>query len=381
MNKFLPFVVLLATAGTVSCAGKRAPFLQPTPERRLERIAFGSCNHQSEPQTVWYRIWRRATDGPFGIGVARPDLFILLGDNVYASFSDRDTTDTMRAFYAKSLGANEHFQRVMDRVPLLATWDDNDFGPSDSGADYSGKDASRAAFLDFFRPGGAAARTEPGIYEAHIFGPPGQRVQVILLDNRYFRSPLKRATPAIPGKRGAILQDDDPEKTMLGERQWAWLAEQLRMPAEVRLLCNGTEVLNTEHPFERWDAFPHERQRLFDTIRDTRADGVLLLSGDRHHGEISMLPSAEIGYPLFEIVSSGLTRGWDSWREPGPNRHRIAILPWEDHYAELTIDWDATPSPMLEFGFIRADEYGLCLSQRVPLSALRFPEPSSHEAK
>ena len=54
--------------------------------------------------------------------------------------------------------------------------------------------------------------------------------------------------------------------------------------------------------------FPHERERLYKLLRDTRAGGVVLLSGDRHLAELSVT-DAGLGYPLFDLTSSGLNQG------------------------------------------------------------------------
>ena len=45
-------------------------------------------------------------------------------------------------------------------------------------------------------------------------------------------------------------------------------------------------MLAEGHGWERWGNFPLERQKLFDTIRDSGAKGVVLLSGDRHIGAL-----------------------------------------------------------------------------------------------
>ena len=115
------------------------------------------------------------------------------------------------------------------------------------------------------------------MYDARTFGPPSMRVQVILLDTRFFRSPLKPTDErGAPGKE-RYLPDDDPAKTMLGDAQWAWLAERLREPAALRLIVSSIQVLAEGHGWERWSNLPKERQRLFDLIRDTGARSVLFL--------------------------------------------------------------------------------------------------------
>ena len=98
-------------------------------------FAFGCCADQEKPQPIWEAIV-----------AARPDVFLFIGDTVYA-----DTTDmpTMRAAYAK-LAALPGYQKLLRTCPVLATWDDHDYGRDDAGADYPRKKESQQIFLDFF---------------------------------------------------------------------------------------------------------------------------------------------------------------------------------------------------------------------------------------
>ena len=143
----------------------------------LSRIAFGSCATQARPQPIWDAVV-----------ATRPELTLLLGDNIYGDTLDMDV---MRAKYAK-LAAMPGFQLLRKTCPILATWDDHDLGANDAGGDYPKKDESQKVFLDFFGdPADSPRRHRPGVYDAKVFGPEGKRVQVIMLDTRYFRSPLK----------------------------------------------------------------------------------------------------------------------------------------------------------------------------------------------
>ena len=181
-----------------------------------------------------------------------------------------------------------------------------------------------------------ARRTREGIYDAHIIGPSGMRVQVILPDLRWFRSPLKPSDErGAPGKE-RYLPDPDPVKTMLGEVQWRWLAEQLAKPAEIRLLVSSTQVLAEGHGWERWGNMPLERQKLFDTIRASGAKGVVLLSGDRHVGAIYRETPAGL-YPLHELTSSGINQVYWAANEPGPNR--VGALYPAANFGVVDIDW------------------------------------------
>lgn len=300
---------------------------QPAPGE-VSRVALGSCVRQHRPQPVWDAVL-----------ASRPDLFVLMGDNVYA-----DTTDPerMRAAYA-ALGAEPGFLRLRERVALLATWDDHDYGANDAGAEYPMRDASQRIFADFFGlPADSPVRARPGVYDARTYGPPGRRVQVVLLDTRYFRGPLTpgERTEACPRTRYA--PNADPAVTMLGEGQWAWLGERLREPAELRLLVSSVQVIPEEHCFEKWANLPHERERLFGLLAETGAEGVVLLSGDRHHAEVSRLHPGVVAYPLYELTSSSLNAGRGPAEES--NRHRVGALYGGENFGLVRVDWEA-PEP------------------------------------
>ncbi len=77
----------------------------------------------------------------------------------------------------------------------MATWDNHDYGTHNGGAEFFLKEQSKSAFLDFFgEPSDSPRRKREGIYDAKIFGSEGQRVQIILLDTRYFKGPFVQDT-------------------------------------------------------------------------------------------------------------------------------------------------------------------------------------------
>jgi len=67
--------------------------------------------------------------------------------------------------------------------------------------------------------------------------------------------------------------------TLLGESQWRWLEEQSHKPAEIRLDCSGTQIVNDTKGMQERGNFPHERTKLFELIQKTDAQGIVLLSG------------------------------------------------------------------------------------------------------
>jgi alkaline phosphatase D len=90
------------------------------------------------------------------------------------------------------------------------------------------------------------------------------------------------------------------------------------------------------HGYEHWGLFPHEQQRLLDSIARTGAKGVVLLSGDRHVGGV-FRRTRGAPYPITEITSSGLTHAWAKAEEANPNR--LGDLVRVNHYALIDIDW------------------------------------------
>jgi alkaline phosphatase D len=169
------------------------------------------------------------------------------------------------------------------------------------------------------------------------FGPEGRRVQVILLDTRWFRSPLRRTDRRGAPGRERYLPDDDPAKTMLGDAQWAWLERQLRRPAELRLVVSSIQVLAEGHGWERWGNLPRERDRLLGLVGATGASGVVFLSGDRHLGAIYREEQG-LPYPIHDVTSSGLTKSYRS-DEAGPNRLGEPL--GEVNFGTVEIDWEA----------------------------------------
>ncbi len=114
--------------------------------------------------------------------------------------------------------------------------------------------------------------------------------------------------------------------------------------------------------------FPHERERLFTLIRETGADGVIILSGDRHLAELSMM-DARLGYPIYDLTSSGFNQASHSWRRFETNRHRVATMNWGDNFGVITIDWDQ-PDPRISMQ-IRDVDGDITIQQKIRLSTIR----------
>ena len=313
-----------ALAGCAAPRGDNARTLA-TPASPLHSIAFGSCIDQTRPAPIWDTIV-----------AASPDLFLFGGDNVYCEMPY--SLAHLRRAYALA-AESPGMSRLRRGVAHLAIWDDHDYGVNDGGAEFPFKQESKGEFLEFWKiAADDPRRGRDGLYHAQVFGPAGRRVQVIMLDARWFRSPWKRSDQRdAPGKE-RYVPDSGPEKTMLGGAQWRWLELQLRQPAEVRLIVSGIQVVPRGHGWERWGNFPLEQQRLYDLVATTGAQGVVFLSGDRHIGALYR-ESGGTPYAFYELTSSGMTHPWRGASEAGPNR--IGELFTELHYGTVDIDWAA----------------------------------------
>lgn len=335
----------------------------------ITKIAFGSCATQQRPCPIWSTI-----------ADYQPQWLLLLGDNIYADVVEgrlKPATPERIAAAYDELARVPAFMRLRQEVSILATWDDHDYGNNDAGVEWEHKDAAAVLFHDFFgTPTDSPLRQQRGIYSSKVIGPPGKRVQMILLDTRYFRSELEKGTEPLPGFRAKpYVAASGQDVTMLGDSQWKWLAEQLKVPAELRIIGSSIQVLSDDHPFEKWGNMPAERERLFELIRTQEASGVVIISGDRHLGEISV-DDAVIGYPLYDVTASGLNQANLGWRMPEPNVRRHSSLPYGNHFGSIEIDWEAE-DPLVSLQ-LRYEDGEIAVQSRVPLSQLRAgPAPKA----
>jgi alkaline phosphatase D len=318
--------------------------------KAIERIAFGSCAKHWQPQPIWDAVL-----------AVKPDLWLFLGDNIYA-----DTDGKTAWLVSKEQLAGEwnrlvdkpEFQKARAAIPMMATWDNHDYGSHAGGAEFTVKEASREVFLTFWKePEDSPRWKRSGIYDAKIFGPEGKRVQVILLDTKYNRSlsnkdPMPEEERLKAGKVGGYIPDNDPAKTHLGDEQWAWLEQELKKPAEIRLLASSTQVIPNQKGMDEWGNFPLERQRLFDLITKTKANGVILLSGNVHFAEISQYGKGV--YPFVELTSSGMTHVNELYGKAA-NSFRIAGPFIVHNFGLVEIDWNAKPSPAITLSAMGED--------------------------
>ncbi len=241
------------------------------------RAAFGSCA----------RLQIDTEQRIFSVAQAlEPDLMFFLGDNIYA---DSTEPAAVADLYRRQREI-ERLKPLIRSTPSLAIWDDHDFAINDSDRTNPIREQSLALFKQYWANPSAGLPNTPGIFFKYAYG----GVDFFFLDGRY--------------NRDAADNPDVPGKTMLGAEQKAWLKDELRASrAPFKVLVSGGGFSKAERGGDSWAVYQHERDEIFDFIRDYRIEGVFGISGDSHMGELNCVPRSEQGaYDFYDLCSSPL---------------------------------------------------------------------------
>lgn len=317
LRKFSFIALILLLGGCQSPSGFSS-LEKPFPSE-ISRFAFGSCSHQDYEIPILSAIQ--------GL---KPELYVAMGDNVYAS---RPETKPISEAYRR-MGLRLEFQSFRKAVPIIATWDDHDYGQNDGGVENAEKQSAREAFLNFFPYAkDRIPRERGGIYHSVEFGSVDRRVRFIMLDTRWDRSPLNRTE--VNGKKKVLL-NMDPHARILSDEQWAWLETELSKPARVIFLVSSIQVLSDQHQFESWSRFPRERERLLTVLQKNSSRNFFVLSGDRHRGEVSKISRTKMS--LWDFTASSLNRPVPVSEEINP--YRQGPLYSAENFGLTEINWE-----------------------------------------
>ena len=284
----------------------------------------GSCAYFNEP------IYDRPGK-PYGLDSSifesmakeKAAFMLWLGDNWYTREVDFYSDWGLR-YRAQHDRAQPVLQNFLKAMPHLSTWDDHDYGPNDIGKNYILKNTSRDIFMKYFcNP--SYGENGQGIYTMTSWSD----VDVFITDDRWFRSD--------DGMKDSINGKPNPEKRMLGEQQMEWLKNSLLYStATFKIIAIGTQVLNPISNLEKMRDFPAEYNELLNFIKDNKINGILFLTGDRHHSEI--IKTERPGtYTLYDITVSSLTSGTTVFGGAEKNSpYRIFGLEGKQNYAKFS---------------------------------------------
>ena len=286
-------------------------------------LAFGSCNKSDLTNSLWDDIV-----------ALNPNVWVWGGDVIYA-----DTDDMIKLKKAyKTQSEVAGYKNLKEKIPVIGTWDDHDYGKNDGGVEFEVKRESQQEFLDFMGVSkDSPRRNQEGVYAEHNYILPNGKIKVIVLDTRYFRTALtpdtetrKRHKPNVYG-----------EGTVLGKSQWLWLEKVLNTSdADFNVIVSSIQFLSKEHGFEAWGNFPHEVDKMTTMIAASKAKGVVILSGDRHISEFSKTKVEGLNYPLIDFTSSGLTHAYSKFSGEA-NMYRVGEVVSTESFGVLQFDFKA----------------------------------------
>lgn len=289
----------------------------PVPDAKTAfKIAFGSCARVQEDsvQPIWDVV-----------SAHQPDLFFWLGDNVYADTTD---PDILAEEYRRQREVTK-LVPLLRGIPHLAVWDDHDYMLNDHDRTNPHKEEALHVFKQYWANMSYGLPDAPGVFFQYTYG----GVDFFFVDSRYHRDPNE--------------DEDIPQKTFLGKSQLNWLKDGLKKstsPFKVIVSGSGWSVAKGSGG-DAWSAYLHERNGLFDFIRDEHINGVVLLSGDTHVGELNCIPWSEHGdYDLYDLVSSPLAQspGTD-WTERRPEIRIRPVMASGPNVGFLEFDLSGEP--------------------------------------
>jgi alkaline phosphatase D len=266
----------------------------------------------------------------------RPDVLMLLGDNTY---SDAPEMPEMQHYCYYRRQSRPEFRSLVSQVPVYTIWDDHDFGTNDcQGGPLVDEPFWKVPVWNVFKnnwvnPSYGNGMNQPGCWYDYYVG----NVHFIMLDGRTYRD---------------LRPTDQSPPTMLGPVQTKWLKRTIKESSGV------FTVLVSPVPWvfgakgdskDTWNGFKQERKEIFDVVKQSRKNGVLLMSADRHRSDLWKIQQAGM-YPLYEFNSSRLTNQHVHPEMAG------AEFSYNKKQSFGIVDFDTTTSdPKVEYRIINID--------------------------
>ena len=249
-------------------------------------IIFGSCSNQNTKMIHWKTIIDY-----------KPDLLILLGDNVYGDFNNESANQLKQAY--KKLSENSNFQYIKNNIPIISIWDDHDYGINDGGRNWKYKNIAKKLFLNFFSVNSNDVRYKrDGIHNSNDILLFNKKIKIVSLDTRYFKDDFILNQDRSLNKKYKI--DYNKNKTILGKEQWKWLNNELKKEYDLLILLSSFQVLSASHGWEKWNNIFYEREKLLKLLNKNPLS--LILSGDRHLAGIYNYKN------IYEITASSFNQ-------------------------------------------------------------------------
>lgn len=314
-------------SGAVSATGTTRT--APAASSAVARLRFGvvSCSNLPDGYFAAYRYLAERGD---------LDAVLHLGDYLYEHVGDGAdvrphdppheilTLADYRRRHAQ-YKSDEHLKRLHAAVPFIATWDDHEVAddawsggaanhqPDTEGSYADRKAVAHQAYFEWMPVRNVADK----IYRRLRFG---LLAELFMLDLRSYRSQQVAA-----GDGGV----DDPNRTITGPEQMAWLENGLvTSGSQWKLVGNSVMVAPFQVPPvsaelagplmemldapaagpsinpDQWDGYAADRRRLLATLAGNRVRDTVFLTGDIHSSWANDVPCDAGTYPLSPSVAT-----------------------------------------------------------------------------
>ena len=282
-------------------------------------IAVASCMDDYWSAKVQVQMWKDLLS-------FQPNMIFLIGDNVYA---DKNIpAPSMKNFHKRYVEtfSKLHLYKTSHLIPILAVWDDHDYGFNNGHKDFIYKSDMQKLFRGFFPLYPDQKNLISGKGVSFLLKTAGQNF--FFMDDRSFRSP------------------PNPQGRLWGIQQEEWLFQKLKKLQTPSWIINGGQFFGRHHPYESFEKdFPVNFQK-FITRLGTTPSSVFFLSGDRHLTEL--LKIEDLPYTSFELTTSAIhakvppQRG-DHDLDPRhihhfPEKHNYAIIQTQGQSQNLKLN-------------------------------------------
>lgn len=279
------------------------------------RLAYASCQRYEDGHFAAYRA----------MVADLPDAVVFVGDYIY-EYRSRAADKAVRTHPLRHARTLQDFrdryalyrsdpllQQAHAACPWFVTWDDHEVENNYAGLlSTEGRQANlpamrMAAYQAFYENmpiardalvNGIQGLLANQPLRLHTHADFGQLARLTLLDNRQYRAaPLCGAQPS--DKLQAVCLPDAGQvgyRTVLGAEQEQWLVQTLGGSAAVwNVLAQQTRLtpgnyhagLSQRFGSDTWDGYPQARQRLVDTLVQSKARNPLVLGGDIHQNWVA----------------------------------------------------------------------------------------------
>ncbi len=241
-------------------------------QKQSPKIVVGSCMNdffKTASTTMWNSMQAK-----------HPDIIFLIGDTCY---SDNGNDGSKLGYWKRYCETRQQISifRQRELTPIMATWDDHDFGGNN--ADYSfGLKAFTLDLFSIFWLFPQHRHYQRGVGVSQFYKVFGQKFH--LMDDRFYRD----------------------ANTQWGSVQEEALYQNIQTDKTPSWIMNGSQFFGG---YLKKDAYEYKQNAHLKQIcnRLSKLDSsVVFVSGDVHFSEIMNIESKILGYPTYEITSSSI---------------------------------------------------------------------------